>query len=253
MKKYIYNLFAILTVVASLAACSSEEGTDVGSDSAPSIIIYQYKPSAPYNADNDVVLRFATNNKAAEAYYLVEKSSEKEERLASMGKEGYMNYIVSNGEKIEGISGESTADVTLTGLIGKYCITAVAVNGSQKAAFESIFNGLQWDLLGTGTLTTEFFGPAVVQREFYQLHNENTYKVASVYEDGYDIILKKDDKGNVTIDKQSAYSSYANYGILYIAGIGTFQEGQFVMTATFSVSAGSFGEFTEVFTLPSDK
>lgn len=252
MKKYIYNLFAILTIAASLIACSSEEGTDAGTDSAPSIIIYQYKPSTPYNPDNDIVLRFATNNKVSEAYYLVEKTSEKQDHLASMGNEGYMDYVLSNGEKLEGISGESTADIMLTGLIGQYTITAVVVNGKQKAAFESIFNGLQWDLLGTGTLTTEFFGPAVVQREFYQLHNENTYKVTSVYEDGYDIILKKDDKGGVTIEKQSVYSSYGNYGILYIAGIGTFQENQFIVTATFSVSAGSFGEFTEVFTLPGE-
>ena len=253
MKNYIYNLFAVLIAATTFTACSAEEGTDVGNDPVPSVIIYQYKPGASYNADNDIALRFATNNKTSEAYYLVEKTSEKKEHIASMGETGYMDYIISNGEKIEGISGESSADVILTGLIGEYRITAVAVNGKQKTAFESVFNGLQWDLLGTGTLTTEFFGSVTVQRQFYQLHNENSYKVASAYENGYDIILKTDDKGNVTIDKQGVYSSYGDYGVLYIAGTGIFQEGQFVVTATFSVSLGSFGDTTEIFTLPTEK
>lgn len=151
MKKYIYSLFAVLFATAALTSCTEEEGTEPGNDSAPSVIIYQYAASRPNNPDNDIVVRFATNSKTTEAYYLVEKTAEKKSRIASMGEEGYKDYVVSNGVKINGISGASNADVTITDLYGAYTITAVAVSGKAKSASETTFTGLEWNDVASGT------------------------------------------------------------------------------------------------------
>lgn len=149
MKKYIYSLFAVLLATATITSCTEEEGTVPGNDSKPNVVMYSYTVSKPYNEDNDIAIRLAFNNKVEEAYYLAEKATEKEAHIASMGESGYMDYIVSNGTKISDVTAD--ADITLTGMFGKYAITAVAVNGSQKASASTEFIGLDWEDVVTGT------------------------------------------------------------------------------------------------------
>lgn len=72
MKKYIESLLLLCVAAFTLTACSEEEGTNPGGDGNPNVVVYQYTPSQPYNADNDITLRFATNNKVEAVYYLSE-------------------------------------------------------------------------------------------------------------------------------------------------------------------------------------
>lgn len=149
MKKYIYSLFAVLLATATMTSCTEEEGTVPGNDSKPNVVMYTYKATKPYNEDNDIAVRLAFNNKVEEAYYLAEKATEKEAHIASLGEEGYMDYVVSNGTKVADVTAD--ADLTLTGMYGKYAITAVAVSGNQKAAATTEFTGLEWEDVVTGT------------------------------------------------------------------------------------------------------
>lgn len=151
MKKYIYNIFIILLAIASMTSCAEDEGTEPGNDPNPMVTVYQYKPGKPYNADNDVTLRFATNNKTAEVYYLAETTEEKDAHISSMGKDAYMDYVIKNGTKVSDISGTSNVDVTLTDMYGEYTITAVAVGNGAKASYEAVFVGLDWTDVITGT------------------------------------------------------------------------------------------------------
>lgn len=140
----------LLGIAVSIISCSADEGTEPGNDSRPSVVIYQYKPGESYNEDNDVTLRFATNNATSEVYYLSEKSTDKDNKLSEMGESGYADYVVENGIKLEGIKGASNIDVTLTGIFGEYTITAVAVNSSQKSSSQTIFTGLEWEDVVSG-------------------------------------------------------------------------------------------------------
>lgn len=151
MKKYIYNLLIVLLGAATMTSCTSDEGTEPGNDSTPAITVYQYKAIKPNNPDNDVVLRFAVNSKTTEAYYLAETTADKKARVASVGEEGYTEYVVSKGTKVSGISGASSADVTLTDLAGEYTITAVAVGDGAKASSATTFIGLIWTDVTSGT------------------------------------------------------------------------------------------------------
>lgn len=149
MRKYINKLFAVVLATATITSCTVEEGTVPGNDKEPNVVVYSYTAKKPYNEDNDVLLRLAFNSKVEEAYYLAEKATEKESKVASMGEEGYMDYVVSNGTKVADVTTE--ADLAITDLYGKYAITVVAVSGAKKASAVAEFTGLEWDDVCTGT------------------------------------------------------------------------------------------------------
>lgn len=152
MKKYINALGMILLAIVAMTSCKEEEGTTPGTDGAPAITLYQYAVEAPeYNPDNDLRIRIAANNQVTEAYYLVETTADKNAHVEANGETGYMTYVVENGTKIEGISGESNTDITLTNLQGEYTITVVGVNGSNMTSKEVTFTGLAWEDVVTGT------------------------------------------------------------------------------------------------------
>ena len=149
MRKYINKLFAVVLATAAITSCTVEEGTVPGNDKDPNVVVYSYTAKKPYNEDNDVLLRLAFNSKVEEAYYLAEKATEKESKVASMGEEGYMDYVVSNGTKVADVTTE--ADLAITDLYGKYAITVVAVSGAKKASAVAEFTGLEWADVINGT------------------------------------------------------------------------------------------------------
>lgn len=151
MKKYIESLLLLCVAAFTLTACSEEEGTNPGGDGNPNVVVYQYTPSQPYNADNDITLRFATNNKVEAVYYLSEPEADYNAHISEMGEAGYNDYVVENGTQVEGIEGQSNVDVTLTDMMGTYYITAVAVSGNQKKAYTTTFTGLAWEDVVSGT------------------------------------------------------------------------------------------------------
>ena len=149
MRKFINKLFAVVLATATITSCTVEEGTVPGNDKDPNVVVYSYTAKKPYNEDNDVLLRLAFNSKVEEAYYLAEKATEKESKVASMGEQGYMDYVVSNGTKVADVTTE--ADLAITDLYGKYAITVVAVSGAKKASAVAEFTGLEWADVINGT------------------------------------------------------------------------------------------------------
>lgn len=152
MKKYIImSLAAALTFC--FTSCKEDNGTEPGTDSQPAATIYTYEPSAPLNPDNDVNIRFVCNSKTSEAYYLVEKTTEKEAH--KMSEAAYADFVVANGTKLQLTedkhSGGKVSEVTVAGLLGDYTITAVAANGGTKTSASKTFRGLVWEDVVTGT------------------------------------------------------------------------------------------------------
>ena len=75
MKKYISLAMSLLAMMA-FTACTIEEGTTPGGDSAPYVNVMKYEVAAPLNPDNDVKVRIVANNQASDVYYLAEKTAE---------------------------------------------------------------------------------------------------------------------------------------------------------------------------------
>jgi hypothetical protein len=231
MKKYIY-LFSVLLATVALTSCAEEEGTVPGNDPNPAVTIYKYAVSRPLNVDNDISLRFATNSKTTEAYYLAEKTVDKDTRVESIGEDGYKDYVVSNGVKLNDISGASAADVTFTDLYGEYTITVVAVGGGTKTSASIVFLGLDWTTVATGTYY--FFNsnkigissnPTTLQ---VCTTNDKLYRFKDVFGTNYHLKinllnLKGNDGGEYTffrIPVADTPFTYGDYGVVNVRDIG---------------------------------
>lgn len=150
MKKYIYGLFLALVSVAMFTACSDDEGSNPGSDSQAKVTLYQYAATAPNDADVDTQIRIATNSATQSAYLLVEKTADYESRVAELGEEGYKDYVVEHGEKVEGAEGAANVDKTIKNLSGDNTIAVVAV-GKNKALATVQFTANSWTTVAEGT------------------------------------------------------------------------------------------------------
>lgn len=283
MKKYIYSLLTVFIATVAFTSCSDDEGTNPGNDPAPAVTIYQYAASRPNNPDNDIVLRLATNDKTTEVYYLAEKTSDKEAHIASMGESGYMDYVVSNGVKAEGISGASSTDITVTDLYGVYTITAVAMGGNQKTSAEISYAGLEWTDVVTGTyhygaspnlikalgLTTS---PTTLQ---VCTTDATLYRFKDVFGAGYSLKIKlidnkgKDEDGEYQFFRVPATDTpfeYGSRGIVNVRDVGYWQGSDTFVTeggyesgmyanyncfvyVQYYVSAGSLGYGIDYFTV----
>ena len=195
----------VLLSMLAFTACSEDNGTAPGGDSQASVIMYNYEAAEPLNPDNDVCYRFVFNNQTSAAYYLAEKTADKEAR--QMSEDAYADYVVNNGTKIElkedQQSGGYDADLTLTGLYGEYTITTVAVGGNVKKTVSATFLGLDWNDVATGTYT---FGNSNVQFLVGMASNTTTLQVCTTDETLYrfkDVFGEgKHLKINLLLDKQ---------------------------------------------------
>lgn len=236
MKKYIYIFLAAFLAAMNLASCTEDEGRDPGNDANPMVTIYQYEAGQPNNPDNDVVLRLAANNKTNEVYYLAEKTAEKTARVASLGKNGYAEYVVSNGTKVNGITGASDVDLLLTELYGAYTITIVAVNGNNMTSAETTFTGLEWADVVTGTyeftaIPTLNLSPVKTVLQVCTT-NANLYRFKDVFGTGHSLKINLIDKtGNdadgeyrfFRVPKTETPITFKNYGTVGIRDIGYWQ------------------------------
>lgn len=236
MKKYIYRLFIVFLATVALSSCTEEEGSVPGNDSKPVVTVYQYKASRPLNIDNDILVRFAANNKTTEAYYLVEKTADRNDHIAALGESGYNEYVVSNGTKLSTISGESDVLVTVTDLYGEYTITAVAVGGGIKTSATTSFTGLAWEDVVSGTY--HFFKPSIMgdmvsTSTTLQIctTDENLYRFKDLYGTGYHLKINlidlkgTDEDGEYTFFRIPATDTPFTYnnGIVNVRDIGYWQ------------------------------
>jgi hypothetical protein len=274
MKKYIFQVCVMLCGALGFTACSEDEGTMPGNDAQPSVVIYKYDAARPNNPDNDVQLRFATNNRTAEAYYLAEKANDKATRVASLGQEGYADYVISNGTKLSGVDGESNVDVLITDLYGTYAITAVAVNGTQKVSSETTFIGLEWE---EGIPGVYYFsargknatGLTSAETTLQKCTTDDTlYRFKDLYGSGYSLKITllpdyqgSDEDGVYTFFRVPATETpfeYGNYGTVSVRDLGywlgndayittngyesgMYEDGSCFVCVQYYVSAGSLG------------
>lgn len=223
--------------VVTFISCTVEEGTEPGNDPEPSILVYQYAASRPNNPDNDVVLRFATNAQTQSAYYLVELTETKEANIASLGEQGYMDYVVENGVQIEGASGVSNVDVTIANLYGSYTITAVAVSGNMKTSSETVFVGLDWTDVATGTyyfdLGKNFIGVESISTVLQVCTtNPDLYRFKDLFGTGYSMKINLIDYTGSDADGEYRFFripatdtpyTYGDYGEIGVRDVGYWQ------------------------------
>lgn len=235
MKKHIKILLITLSSLL-LSSCVEKLGTEPGSDPGPKATIYQYSPGAEYNADEDVAVRLVSNGKADEIYYLVELAEDKEKFIGEKGEDAYIQRVMSEGEKVPAES-LSAYETILTGMPGTYSISAVAVSGSDKVLSESIFYGLAWTTVSTGTYTFAVLGSVGLQPVQTVLQvcdsDPTMYRFKDVFKSGYSLKIvllndytATDDYGTYTyvrVPNQDTGLSYGDHGAIGVRDVGYWQ------------------------------
>lgn len=109
---------------------------------------------------------------------------------------------------------------------------------------------IDYQNIGQGTFTSQAMGDSY-NVDVYESKTPHWYKAIALYgEEGKDVIFKVNDDNTVTVDKQPAFT-HSQYGTAYVAGKGVLKDGKITVSLELTVSAGSFGYYTEVLALPS--
>ena len=239
MKKNIHTLLLLAFTIIGVTSCKEDLGTEPGEDSTPIATLYSYETSLPYNADNDVRVRFATNNAVQSVYCLAEKSEDYAKNLASMGEDGYKNYVIENGSKVKNLVASSFVDSVFTGLMGEYKISAVAIKGGEKTLRTTTFFGLMWEDVVKGTYYfNEAAATKVIKAESTETtlqkctNSDGIYRFKDLYGKGYNLKFyltgdrDKDADGEFSIiyapSSITSYS-YGSYGSVYARDVYTWQ------------------------------
>lgn len=221
-----------------MTSCSEEEGTNPGGDSKPVVTIYQYEASGDYDADSDVALRLAANSATDAVYYIAETTDDFNAKMTELGEEGYKNHVVSDGTKVEDLSGAGDQDVVVTGLKGAYTIAVVAVNGGTKTLSTTTFVGQNWITKAVGTYYFGILGSLGLEEatgiELQQLAtNETAWRFKNLYGKGYSLNItllpdytSEDEDGIYTffrIPSQGIGLTYGSYGEINVRDVGYWQ------------------------------
>ena len=237
MKKIFFAAFCAI-VALTATSCSEEEGLMPGNDKNPAVTLYLYDTPAEYDGDCDAYFGLFSNNQATDIYYLAELTSEKESHVASMGEDGYVDYIIQNGTKVSA-NVDAPAYVVLTSVFGDQTISAVASNGKKKSdkAHSVQFNGVQWNTVCKGTYTrpagktyTKILGEEQetelqvlstdpTSYRFKNLYGPNKHMYFTYTGDAYD------EDGGVfcRVPAQSTNHTYSTYGNMSVRDVATWQ------------------------------
>ena len=244
MKKNIFMAFLGLAAAFCMTSCSEEDGTNPGNDSKPVVTIYKYDSSNSfdagddYDADVDCCLRLAANSVSEAVYYIAEPTETYNANLAELGLEGYKNYVVSDGTKVEDLKGAGEYDLVLKNLKGAYTIAVVAVKGSTKTLSTTTFEGSNWETVAVGTYYFSVLGNlGLGNAEGVQLQrlatDETTWRFTNVFGNGRHMNITmmpgytgEDEDGEYNffrVPSQQTGLSYGSYGEISVRDIGYWQ------------------------------
>ena len=156
MKKYLYILLSA-AFVAFFASCEADEGSEPGSTSEPTAVVFAYAADDDsHDPDCDLRVRIASNDKAQKVYLFYEDTLSYQSNIASLGKEGYAKYVVEKGTEVSGAAGGNVAETYVTGLNGYYELSVAAVSGDKMTVRTIRVLGVVWQDLCTGTYYVQY-------------------------------------------------------------------------------------------------
>lgn len=187
MKAIKYML--MLASAPALWACSADMGSEPGKDPEPAVTLYSYAPAgSEYNPDNDVTVRFVTNNKTSSVKYLILAGEDADEVMKNGGREALRAKVVSEGTEVEDLGSNSYADITLTDIHGP--ITVAAVAGGRTLGNLVAFTGLDWTSVKEGVFEYGDTGADLVGEEGVEATlevcdtDENLYRIKNAFGEG---------------------------------------------------------------------
>lgn len=225
---------SILAALPMLWACSADEGSMPGSDSNPVVTVYTY-PSEVGNPDNDVKIRFVTNNRTSSVKYIIVPSAD----LNDLDGSQLLSKVETEGTTVENLGANSYADVIVTDLHGEYTVAVVA-NGSSLGN-KATFLGLDWELVKEGTFHYGAVASVVAPSQAVEASleicttDDTLYRINNAF--GENTALKmylldatgKDEDGKYTMFRvRTTYTpwTYKDYGFVFTRDIGYWQNNE---------------------------
>jgi hypothetical protein len=176
MKNLVYSFAVLLGFY--LAGCSKADNLSGGAETQPVVTVYSYDVPADADPDVTVNLRFIPNTVCDKFYVLVEKKADKDAFVKSNGEAAYADKVVAQGAQYPA----EITDYFNASLPGNYTITAVPVSagGEKGKSAEFVFNGFDFQLVGTAYYSDGAFTPvSSAPAQWYVLNLETPiYKLA---------------------------------------------------------------------------
>ena len=246
MKKYIFSSICMLaTALFGLTACTEEDGTTPGGDSAPLATVYTYNVTAPNNPDNDLSLRISANEQTQAVYYKAFDADD----INDLNDDAIISRVMSEGTQIEleanNQHGGSYADVLIKDMYGEYLIAVVAAAGSQHSLSKVSFTGLEWEDVVTGTwyyasaIASVFGGESVPTTLQVCTTDKNLYRLKNLFGEGYSMKFmtidqqREDEDGVYTflrVPRTITPYEYGDYGAISVQDIGYWQNNDAFVT-----------------------
>lgn len=124
----------------------------------------------------------------------------------------------------------------------------------------TIHSDYTWKKLGKGHYSSPEWWEEELDVEIQQAEGTNIYRIMDLFEKGYNIQFTIGSDNVVTVPKQASWK-HSSYGIVYLQGFLNEDESgvagvydpatkQAPLTLQHTVSAGSFGAYTDVLTMP---
>ncbi len=257
------SILFLLSLMFVLASCDNENVGAIYDDGG--VTKYAFA-SAKHNVDlvveqagNVAVPIYRTTTKGASTVDVVFTANEAVAALFSLDnpkisfKDGeavaYANVIYPD---IETLSPTSVFSFKVTiadsAIVSPTFINEVEIKAGRKLTYEPF---------GVGSFNSEFF-EEVWDQPILKAKEGDVYKLSGLYAANYDFIFSINADNTVSVGKQETGYKSATYGMVSFdpntstgAVIGSTKEGKVItLKGRFTVSAGSFGTFTEVLTLP---
>ena len=266
MKKYIYGI--AIAMMGLFSACDQDNeaaiythnqgqglafiNTDLGDVEVPA-------------ADPNYKITLARCN-AKEAF-----SGKVDKITAVVGKDtvDYNTVCTVSGYSFE--SGSYTADISINVdklEMGKVLNLTLECTDEQNLAPSSdsgtnavtmaISKAYNWTVLGTGHYYSPEWWEEDFDVEIQKADGFSQYKIKNLFEEGYDIQFEITSDNQVIVPKQASWV-HSSYGTVYLEGYaaanfvaGTYDPATKTATLTLqhTVSAGSFGAYTDTLVLP---
>ena len=250
-----YSCFAIMAFAAmTFTACTED---------------YDYDPYA--NVENSGFYFTEAEDRAlfypedAKSITIELNRAESESKEAATVQLSSDSKAVTLPSEVSFAAGESKKEVTVqvTSEPGIYDVDITIANDKDKFAYGPVTYSQRIIVCGeelSGSFTSELYGEGW-DVTVYKLGNDG-YSIKDCYEEGHDIVFSLDETGNITVDKQYAWS-HARYGGIYVedyeSSLGVYPGSSdykgysgydadtdtYYLTLKHYCDAGSFGTYTE--------
>lgn len=169
-------------------------------------------------------------------------------KLYTTTETGYVaNTVVSASKAGEGEFSISTPISLKAGQTYFYRAFAVNANGVTYGPVKTFKTNPLESV--TGSFTSEFWEVEDEPIEVAHIEPLKLYVMIAMFESGYNILVKDNGDGTLTVSKQGAWTS-SQYGLVSVDGAGTIDGKVIELTLEHTASAGSFGKGLHTIVLP---